>query len=121
MPIATQPELFAMPAGHAQVRGRNDSARVANERELLWPPCVMHLSAEQRVLLFADIPQETRLSVKQCCRRLSCDSNTVLRHIEEGNLTAHNIAAGKQRAEWRIFRWSLVEFIYKNLEGDWGK
>lgn len=115
-----QPELFAMPAGNTgSPRGRNDAARVANERELLWPQSVMHLSTEQRMLLFGDIPYETRLDVQQVCRRLSCDSNTVYRHIEGGSLTACNIAVGRNRPEYRIYRWSLIEMIYRQLEGDW--
>jgi len=119
--MSEQPELFAMPAGLAKPRGRNDAARVANERELLWPPSVTHLTPEQRVLLFGDIPKETRLDVRQVCRRLNCDSNTVYRHIEAGNLTAANIATGGARPEWRIYRWSLVEMLYQQLEGDWSE
>jgi hypothetical protein len=116
-----QPELFAMPAGQAVPKGRNDAARVANEREIMWPPCVTHLQPEKRVLLFGDIPEETRLTVQQVCRRLSCDSNTVYRHIDAGNLTACNIAVGAERPQKRVYRWSLVEMIYKNLEGDWSE
>jgi len=114
-----QPELFAMPDPDPKRRGRGDADRVANERELIWPPCVTHLTPEQRIMLFGDIPAETRLEVQQVCRRLKCDSNTVYRHIEAGNLTAANIAVGKKRPEWRIYRWSLVELLYKQLEGDW--
>lgn len=118
--MTTQPELFAMPTDKpATLRGRQDAARAANERELLWPPSVMHLSAKTRTMLFGDIPAETRLNVKQVCRRLGCDSNTVHRHIHSGNLVAANIATGSDRPCYRVYRWSLVEMLYKQIEGDW--
>jgi len=116
-----QLELFAMPAGQATHRhGRGDAMRVANEKEVLWPPEVMHLDETQRVLLFGDIPRETRLSVRQVCRRLGCDSNTVTRRIQSGELVAANIGTEK-RPCYRVYRWSLVRHIYKQLEGDWSE
>ena len=117
-----QLELFAMPQPSAgcHAKGRQDFQPVANEREIMWPPEVMHLSIEERLLLFGDIPKETRLSVKQVCRRLKCDSNTVHRHIHSGNLVAANIGT-KAAPCYRVYRWSLIKHLYQQLEGDWSE
>ncbi len=114
-----QPELFAMPvAKAAKPKGRQDALAVANEREVMWPPEVMHLSVKMRTMLFGDIPKATRLTVKQVCRRLKCDSNTVLRRIAVGDFIAANIGT-INRPCYRVYRWSLVLYLYHQLEGDW--
>ena len=118
--ITEQPELFAMPAPAApKRRGRGDAMRASNEKEVLWHPDVMHLSEEQRTLLFGDIPRETRLTVAQVCRRLGCDSNTVYRLLQEGALVGMPLVSGSKRETYRVYRWSLVKYIYDQLEGDW--
>jgi len=59
--------------------------------------------------------------VKQVCRRLNCDSNTVYRLIESGALTAANTARpGAGKSTYLVYRWSLIEHISQGLEGDWG-
>ena len=114
-----QPELFATPIARTlKTKGRQDATAVANEREVMWPPEVMHLDLKMRMMLFGDIPKQTRLTVKQVCRRLKCDSNTVLRRIAGGELIAINIGTTNKPC-YRVYRWSLVLYVYHQLEGDW--
>lgn len=127
-----QAELFDFPAAPPPVRapraalakstdrprGRRDNELVAGELEVLWPPCIRHLSEEDKVLHFGDIPRNTRLTVQQVCRRLNCDSNTVYRYIDTGVLRAINIAPPTStQPTYRIYRWSLIEHIYRHIEG----
>ncbi len=102
-------------------RGRQDAAPHAADRETLWPECVADMSREERERLYGDIPQKTRLTVKEVCRRLQCDSNHVYRLIFDGTLSAANIARKEStRPIYRIYRWSLVGFLHNRREGDNG-
>jgi len=126
------PELFAVSSADRgeessasnvsiasdRASGRGDNDLVEGEREVMWPPCVLELSFEDRMKLFGDVPRRTRLKVQEVCRRLHCDSNTVYRHIETGDLVAANIApAVSVRPAYRIYRWSLIELLWRRLEG----
>ena len=57
--------------------------------------------------------QRVETLLEQVCRRLACDSNTVYRLIDAGELDAVNIGAGSQNATWRIYRYSLIWFLFR--------
>jgi hypothetical protein len=97
----------------SEVRGRGDDAPVACEREILWPiELADEVGVEILEKLYGDIPRRTRLYVREVCRRLRCDSNSVHRYIDEGLLDATNIGRGK-RPEYRVYRESLVRFLFE--------
>ena len=126
MPHEEQPDLFGTPepatSYAASERGRGYDLPVVSERELLWPACLVKALREDGVAadesaailerLYGDIPRRTRLRMDEICRRLRCDSNTVYRHRESGDLPAVDISAGGgQVAEWRLYRAGLVLFL----------
>lgn len=121
-----QTNLFGPPEPVAsygrEQRGRGYDLPVASERELLWPACLIEALTEDGLAheeaagvlerLYGDIPRRTRLRMDEICRRLRCDSNTVYRHRESGELPAVDVSAGAgQVAEWRFYRAGLVLFL----------
>jgi len=102
------------PAGNLPERGRRDWAPAPWERENLWPKRLAEAAgADACEALWGDVPRLTRLQTEQVCRRLACDSNTVYRLIEGGELDAVNIGAGSQNATWRVYRYSLIWFLFR--------
>jgi hypothetical protein len=95
-------------------RGRCDDKPVPWERENLWPKdLVACLGVDLLEELYGDIPRFTRLHVKQVCRRLKCDSNLVYEHLQMGSLDGTEIGAdGAERGTWRVYRYSLVSFLF---------
>ncbi len=102
------------PIGNLPERGRRDWAPAPWERENLWPKRLADAAGPQALeALWGDVPRLTRLQTEQVCRRLACDSNTVYRLIEAGELDAVNIGAGAQNATWRVYRYSLIWFLFR--------
>jgi excisionase family DNA binding protein len=103
------------------IKGRCDWEPVPWERENLWPSkLVAAIGADTCETLWGDIPRHTRLSVEQVCRRLLCDGNTIYRLIEQGELDTVDIGAGRTNPAWRVYRYSLVWFLFRRewLEND---
>lgn len=97
-----------------KIRGRCDWAPAPWERENLWPARLVDaLGSEVCEILWGDVPRHTRLQVDQICRRLNVDSNTVYRLIEQGEFDAVNVGAGTVNPSWRIYRYSLVWFLFR--------
>lgn len=97
-----------------RVRGRCDWAPAPWERENLWPARLVDaLGADVCEILWGDVPRHTRLQVEQVCRRLNVDSNTVYRLIEQGEFDAANVGAGSVNPMYRIYRYSLVWFLFR--------
>lgn len=97
-----------------RVRGRCDWAPEPWERENLWPSRLAEaVGAEACEMLWGDVPRMTRLMVEQVCRRLAVDSNTVYRLIEQGELDAVNVGAGSVNPLYRVYRYSLVWFLFR--------
>lgn len=95
-------------------RGRHDDRPVPCERENLWPSdLVKFLGVPLLEKLYGDIPRRSRLLVREVCRRLRCDSNLVYNRIKEGSLDGVNIGADDAAmAEWRVYRYSLVSWLF---------
>lgn len=94
-------------------RGRCDDQPVPWERENLWPADLARdLGQDLLEKLYGDIPRKTRLHVREVCRRLVCDSNHVYNLIDVGALDAADIGAGSSKAEWRVYRYSVVRFLF---------
>jgi excisionase family DNA binding protein len=111
-----QTNLFGPPedVGNLPDRGRRDWAPAPWERENLWPKRLVDaIGVAPCEALWGDVPRLTRLQTEQVCRRLACDSNTVYRLIEGGELDAVNIGAGSQNATWRVYRYSLIWFLFR--------
>lgn len=51
------------------------------------------------------------LTIRQICEELGVSRHTVYRWVETRALPALNLAAGEDRAMWRIARKDLVEFM----------
>lgn len=103
-----------------RLRGRCDWKPEPWERENLWPKRLAEAAGvEACETLWGDVPRMTRLQTEQVCRRLACDSNTVYRLIERGELDAVNVGAGEVNPSWRVYRYSLVWFLFRRefLEG----
>lgn len=97
-----------------EMRGRCDWKPVPWERENLWPARLERaIGRDACETLWGDVPRITRLRVDQVCRRLACDSTTVYRLIEQGELDAVNIGAGCEKPTWRIYRYSLIWFLFR--------
>jgi excisionase family DNA binding protein len=97
-----------------KLRGRCDWKPEPWERENLWPKRLCEtVGAEVCEILWGDVPRMTRLMVEQVCRRLACDSNTVYRLIQVGELDAVNVGAGEVNPTWRVYRYSLVWFLFR--------
>ena len=102
----------AVDTGRA--RGRCDWAPEPWERENLWPKRLADaVGPETCEVLWGDVPRMTRLMVEQVCRRLACDSNTVYRLIEQGEFDAVNVGAGVSNPAYRIYRYSVVWFLFR--------
>jgi excisionase family DNA binding protein len=111
-----QTNMFGPPEAvdREAMRGRCDWAPAPWERENLWPKRLVDAAGAQACeALWGDVPRLTRLQTEQVCRRLACDSNTVYRLIEGGELDAVNIGAGSQNATWRVYRYSLIWFLFR--------
>ena len=94
--------------------GRCDWAPAPWERENLWPARLEAAAGREACdALWGDVPRMTRLRVDQVCRRLACDSTTVYRLIEQGEFDAVNIGAGHEKPTWRIYRYSLIWFLFR--------
>lgn len=93
--------------------GRCDDAPVACERENLWPSdLAATLGTDLLERLYGDVPRRTRLYVREVCRRLRCDSQHVYDLIG-ASLDATDIGTpGSSRHEWRVYRYSLVTFLF---------
>jgi excisionase family DNA binding protein len=81
---------------------------------------VAAVGADTCETLWGDVPRHTRLSVEQVCRRLLCDGNTIYRLIEQGELDTVNVGAGSKNPMWRVYRYSLVWFLFRRewMEND---
>lgn len=115
--VALQLNFFGPPEpidSYSKRRGRCDDAPVACERENLWPSDLAQiLGRELLEKLYGDIPRRTRLYVKEVCRRMRCDSNHIYELIQVGSLDATDIGSpDASRAEWRVYRYSLVSFFF---------
>lgn len=106
------PEIVAESYRHA--RGRQDDKPAPWERQLLWPAeLAAMLGADALETLYGDVPRRTRLSVKEVCRILRCDSNHVYRLIDCGSLDAADIAnPASSRPLYRVYRYSVVKFLF---------
>jgi hypothetical protein len=84
-------------------------------RNLLWPQELERsLGADALATLYGDIPPRPRLTVAEVCRCLCCDSNHIYRLIDGGTLDACDISQpGSCRALYRIYRYSLVKFLFE--------
>lgn len=97
-----------------KVRGRCDWAPEPWERENLWPKRLADaVGTETCDVLWGDVPRMTRLQVEQVCRRLACDSNTVYRLIDQGEFDAVNVGAGTMNPLYRIYRYSVIWFLFR--------
>lgn len=115
--VAMQLNFFGPPEpidSYSKRRGRCDDAPVPCERENLWPADLARiLGIPLLEKLYGDVPRRTRLYVKEVCRRLRCDSNHIYELIQVGSLDATDIASpDASRAEWRIYRYALVSFLF---------
>lgn len=116
MAVVEQMTIFGVPEriDVEKRRGRCDWAPAPWERENLWPArLVAEVGQDICEVLWGDVPRMTRLQVEQVCRRLCCDSNTVYRLIEGGEFDAVNIGAGTEKPTYRIYRYSLVWFLFR--------
>lgn len=50
-------------------------------------------------------------STIEVAKMLGCSRETVVKHIEAGNLQAHNISTTKQRVQWRISKDAILKFL----------
>jgi len=112
-----QLNMFGPPedvANYSKTRGRMDDAPVPYERENLWPSdLAQHLGEALLIKLYGDIPRHTRLTVKEVCRRIRCDSNHIYALIDAGSLDALDMGSeDASRSEWRVYRYSLVSFMF---------
>ena len=108
------------PVDRKVMRGRCDWAPEPWERENLWPArLAAAVGPEVCETMWGDVPRMTRLRVDQVCRRLASDSMTVYRLIEQGEFDVVNIGAGHEKPTWRIYRYSLIWFLFRRefLEG----
>lgn len=97
-----------------KVRGRCDWAPAPWERENLWPKRLADaLGPDTCEILWGDVPRHTRLQVEQVCRRLTCDSNTIYRLIEQGEFDAVNVGAGSTNPAYRVYRYSVIWFLFR--------
>ena len=104
----------AEPVDQAKMRGRCDWAPAPWERENLWPKRLADaVGADVCEILWGDVPRMTRLQVEQVCRRLAVDSNTVYRLIEQGEFDAVNVGAGSVNPTYRIYRYSVIWFLFR--------
>lgn len=118
------PEQLTMALGAPEAAeclptgGRLDWVPMPWERENLWPKLLAEMiGVEALEALWGDVPRLTRLRVEQVCRRLACDSNTIYRLIEAGELDATDIGVGRHKATWRVYRYSLVWFLFRREFG----
>lgn len=111
-----QMNMFGIPEriDAEKMRGRCDWAPEPWERENLWPKRLADaVGPDVCEILWGDVPRMTRLQVEQVCRRLTCDSNTVYRLIQAGELDAVNVGAGEVNPSYRVYRYSLVWFLFR--------
>ena len=104
----------AEPVDAEKLRGRCDWAPAPWERENLWPKRLVDaVGADTCEILWGDVPRMTRLMVEQVCRRLAVDSNTIYRLIEQGEFDAVNVGAGSVNPTYRIYRYSVIWFLFR--------
>ncbi len=69
-------------------------------------------------MLDAIPPNREKLFVFETAGVLRCSRGQVYKHIDEGSLIAfHNESIHARRPDYRIWVWSLKEFLAKRTEG----
>jgi hypothetical protein len=92
--------------------------RLRPEQLQIWPASASGLDAQERTLLFGDLPARPKLFVWEVAHHLCCSSDLVYDMIDDGTLDAINVArrdAG--RPDYRVMRYSLVDLVLKRREG----
>jgi hypothetical protein len=95
-------------------RVRRAAAPVPCERELLWPADLVEiLGTDLLERLYGDFVRRTRLTVLECCRRDVCVEQHIYNLLEAGELDYVDIShPDASRAEYRIYRYSLVSWFF---------
>jgi excisionase family DNA binding protein len=97
----------------AETAKPKDGARGC-DREVLWPPeLVKKVGVDTLQSLYGDIPGRTRLHIDEVARRLRCSDRHVRNLLQSGDLGGSNVGVKGARAQWRIYRESLIRWLFE--------